>query len=56
MAYTMSSEASPRPFGVGGADRIDIDVSERTYISRKYASAVKHALELPAALPSAQDA
>ena len=32
--------------GVGSADRIAIDVSERTNISRKYASAVKHAFEL----------
>ena len=33
--------------GVGSADRIAIDVSDRTNISRKYASAVKHAFELP---------
>ena len=35
IAYTMSSELRPVMPGVGSADRIAIDVSERTNISRK---------------------
>ena len=46
MAYTMSSGASWSS-GVGSADRIDMEVSDRTNTSRKYASAVKHARVSP---------
>ena len=56
IAYTMSSELRPVMPGDGSADRIDIDVSERTNTSRKYASAVKQAFRLPASTPSGHPA